>query len=512
MDELNSDRASRPPQRKWLNRILAASLFGVFFFTLFPYWIDINVKSPGTSHPFFLGSPPQFGGVLHTLLNTLLFVPFGFALSGFARARGTSRLKSLGLALVAGAFLSYAIELVQIYIPARDSAWDDVFSNTLGSFLGMALGFVMGDFILHKLVAWETQVESWLIFPRITAVSILYFGIWLAVSIPLQRQSRLNNWDPDSFLTIGNDARGESPWEGQAFRIRLWNRALRPEEVSELGSPADPHSSLNSGLLGAYDFSHSPPILDETSSLPPLVLELAELRAPAAHQSHRGRAKPLLVSESPVTKLSRAVQATNQFTVLFEGVPRFGEESEGTIVEASTRKGVIDFRLIQSGVDLAVEIRSALASRKSYLVWRVPRAFAPKEKFSIVFAYDGALGSLFLNGVRAQESYYLSPGAGLVRMLVRIKSAELAAYSVLYHSLVFLPMGILFGFAIRKYSTRKGLVSLVVLTGIILSSALLEGLLVWISGRQPSIMLLLLSVSIAFAGLIWINLDGLARG
>ena len=66
-------------------------------------------------------------------LNVLLFVPFGFALAAKLRERGNSRAFTLALALATGALFSYTIEFLQLYIPPRDSGWEDIFTNTSGS-------------------------------------------------------------------------------------------------------------------------------------------------------------------------------------------------------------------------------------------------------------------------------------------------------------------------------------------------------------------------------------------
>src|SRR5271170_8139088 len=87
------------PNRPWSYRILAASLFGILFFTLFPYRIDFSRGFTGSRSPLLLGRALTFDGYLHTSLNTLLFVPFGFAISTFSQDRRKSWLKFVLLAI-----------------------------------------------------------------------------------------------------------------------------------------------------------------------------------------------------------------------------------------------------------------------------------------------------------------------------------------------------------------------------------------------------------------------------
>ena len=106
------------------------------------------------------------------------------------------------------------------------------------------------------------------------------------------------------------------------------------------------------------------------------------------------------------------------------------------------------------------------------------------------------------------KSFYLSPGAAGVGDLTRIKTDELVAYSGLYKSLVFLPLGFLLGLGIRKVSRRDSIYKLGVAALPSCSRLiLLETLLVEVSGRRPSILQLLTSIGLTVAGMIWMNLD-----
>jgi glycopeptide antibiotics resistance protein len=506
MENQNLDSSQHPPARSWSNRILAASLFGILFFTLFPYWVDLSRKPFGGRSPFLLGRSLHFDGILHTFLNTLLFVPFGFALSGYSIGRGKSRLKSLAVALVAGAILSYAIEFTQIYIPSRDSAWDDVLANTLGSVMGMLLGVCKGRFISCRFSEWEIQIEEWFSVQRIAIVALAYLGIWLVISIPLQQMTRLNNWDPNSYLSVGNDSRGDLPWNGRILRIQVWDRALAARLATGSMDGADSGPEQNSDLLATYDPSHPPPLGDQTRSLPNLVLKQAAL-SPNSPKPPEKPGNRWLISEAPVVALSEAVRKSNQFAVLLDCIPNRGSEGEGSLIAISSLAGKTNFAMRQEGSSLIIVLRNGLDFKRTALEWPVANVFAAHEKRSIVFSYDGARGSLYIDGKKERSSYYLSPGAGLVHELVRIKTAELVAYSVLYDALIFIPIGILLGIASRKTSPRENLVRFFLLVGVLLPTVVLEVLLIWISGRQPSIAQMVLTLSLTVAGLLWMSLD-----
>jgi hypothetical protein len=81
------------------------------------------------------------------------------------------------------------------------------------------------------------------------------------------------------------------------------------------------------------------------------------------------------------------------------------------------------------------------------------------------------------------------------------------AYSGLYDSLVFLPIGFLLGLAVRIMPPGDTFYRLRICAGIFLPGILMESLLVAISGRPPSILQLSLTIGLTVAGMVWMNLD-----
>lgn len=73
---------------------------------------------------------PSPGSTFGVVGNVLLFVPFGAAL--FLRRTRAAR------AVLLGAGFSICVELVQLVVPGRTSATDDVILNTLGAGCGWA--------------------------------------------------------------------------------------------------------------------------------------------------------------------------------------------------------------------------------------------------------------------------------------------------------------------------------------------------------------------------------------
>src|SRR6202042_3975520 len=139
------------PTSSWSNRILILATAGILFLTMYPFRLNIHPLANGAS-PFLLGKSGK-SGFADAFLNMLLFVPFGFGLAEKLRERGISPGLVLATALGCGAVFSYMVEFLQLYIPERDSGWEDVFTNGSGSLVGAILYFAIGAFIVRTLVA-----------------------------------------------------------------------------------------------------------------------------------------------------------------------------------------------------------------------------------------------------------------------------------------------------------------------------------------------------------------------
>lgn len=72
-------------------------------------------------------------------VNLIGFVPLGFCFSVyFSSVRNTSPVALLTIAL--GFVVSLTIEILQAFLPTRDSGMTDLITNTLGTGVGVLLG------------------------------------------------------------------------------------------------------------------------------------------------------------------------------------------------------------------------------------------------------------------------------------------------------------------------------------------------------------------------------------
>lgn len=501
----NPDLPRQQACAEWSNRILILSLLGIAYLTLFPFKFDFSATYIFHRSPFLLETSVKRVMYLDFFLNVLLFVPFGFGLSAQACKRGGSRWFSLVLALLAGAAVSYTVEVLQFYIPARDSGWEDVISNTMGSVAGFFLFEICGGAILKKMSKLENSFAGWLMPRRAALLLTIYFAACFGISAILQTKTRLSDWDSQCTLFVGNDASGQHPWRGQISLLQIWNRALSDHAVHQLAG-SQSGAGANTGLLGSYNFSGLPPYRDGTNFLPQLGW------TPEQPQPTNARALELdatswLSTKLPVENLTKEIRKSSQFTVHIVCTPAAIQGASGRIVSLSQATDNVNFHLRQEGPSLVFYIRNPLSATHSMLAWYIRGVFQPGQSRDIVAIYDGSDAFLYLDGNPVPQTYRLSPGASLMHTFYFIRTLDLDGCVIVYETLLFLPAGLLIGVATRKWSSQKIFVGWILALGWVLPAVLLEVLLAGVSGRRIWVGNFAVSLVFGLAGILLINSD-----
>ncbi len=505
---MNSQALGLQPEvaSSWSNRILTLSAAGILFLTLYPFRFSLHASPQLNGSPFLLVSGGKSSGPLAAFLNVLLFVPFGFGLSQKLREKGRSQTSILLLTTLAGAFLSYCIEFAQIYIPTRDSGWEDVFTNAMGAFVGYFTFALVGEPILNSLSQIENLFEQFLTLRRALWLVLLYFAIWLVVSIPLQAESRLSNWIRDSQFVIGNDATGhlDRAWKGDVSLVQLWSQALPPNIASEItAGHADAEAESNS--LATYLLSDSRSFEDKKGFLPALTWtpSVPDIRDDGALNLN---GKSWLATRQDVSNLVQAFQNANSFSVRVVCTPAEIEGSDGRIISISNHDGLANLSLWQRDANLVFWFRNSLSVRRDQLPLNIPEVFTQQRPRDILVSYDGSNLVVYIDGKRDPRRYEFTPGVPLAQIVRHIKVNELEGYTYIYYALVFIPAGVLLGLTTRrtKWGVQEAL-SLAI--ALVLPCIILEMTLVRVSGRAFSFANIVLSALFAIAGFAWINAD-----
>ena len=490
--------------RPFSNRMVIISLLVILTCTLFPFEFDFSTAFPAHASRWLLGATPDPTTAGDSLLNILLFIPWGFGISNWLGRHGRRPSTTAILAVCSGAAISYLIESLQLYIPQRNSAWDDVLSNSAGALAGGLL-FVRWGGMLRRLSEWEVAAGAWLSPRRIAWMVLVYVGLFLAVSAPLQYRTRLSDWRDDSLLLVGSDVQGQHRWRGRIQSLQFWDRALA-EPLALAWTTGKPAVPGDPAALASYDFSPPPPYVDKRGFLAALYpFPDGAVRTGSAGAELDGRA--WLSTRVPLGDLTRKMRERNQFTVGLTCSAAAIHGVDGHIVTLGDPSGEMNFRFRQRNADLVFWFRNPVSSGHAILAWEFPRFFATDQARSILVTYDGSVASLYVNGRKAPRSYYLGPGASLAEKLKFVQSSELGAYATLYDALMFIPTGWLLGFAVSRATTRKTATWVLVALGFVFPPLLLEMLLMSVSGRALLPGQVALSLVLTGAGCLLSNAD-----
>lgn len=492
--------------RRWANRLLILSVLGIAYLTLFPFEIRFSSPHPFHGSPFFLGDSVKTLRHMDFFLNVLLFVPFGFGISAQVGKRGGLRRTAFLWSLFVGACTTYLVELLQLYIPGRDSGWEDTISNTAGSVVGFILFAILGGEILPAMSQAADFLNSWMSPRRVALLLALYFAVWAGPTWLLQRETRLSNWDPACQLVLGNDAVGGNPWNGQVAQVQIWSRALPEQAVQSLAGPASVNLPTD-GLEAAYDFKSAAPFRDQREHLPPLEWSSARPGTSSDGAAQLGPASWLRTG-TPTADLTREILKTNQFTVHMVITPAAIDGASGRILSLSQSPENINFHMRQDGKNLVLFLRDPLSEAHSMLAWMVRGVFEAGKARDIVAEYDGSYAYLYLDGARVPRVYRLNPGAAFFHHILPIKTADLGGFVLVFETLVFLPAGVLAGWNAKSWATRKFFAAALLAIGLLLPAIAFEALQMMASGRGIWPANIVMCVVFGLAGVLYMNADG----
>ncbi len=490
---------------RWSRRILILAILGICLLTLYPFQINLH-SHPGIN-PFRLVGWAKAAGARDAILNVLLFMPYGFGLAGLLRKRGLSRTTTAAIAFAAGAVLSYSVELAQFFIPGRDSGWEDILTNSSGSFAGCLFFYVCGLPLIRIAQSSEAAIERFSTGKRVAILLTCYFVVWCAVAAHLQKMAGLRDWNAETFLTVGSFANPWSThtWRGTMTAVELWDRALPGDIASKITSSAA-NGNASPSSIASYHFSDASPLQDADHQSPTLHVEQIQRRSPLPNPgSWDGNS--WLATTAPITKLVEAIQKSGQFSIHLQFTPIETGDMNASLVKIGRAGEAPNLEIRQASEALAFWFRTPLSPEPFNLEWSISRVCEPNQPRNVLFSYDGSKLWAYIDGQLRYDGYRLGPATALARIVRDIRQSELQGYRYTFYGIVFFPAGCLLGFAWRR---SRGMVNLLLLSilGIIVPSGFLEVSLV-LSGRQPiSAGDLCLGVIMSAIGMIWINAEG----
>jgi hypothetical protein len=489
---------------RWSPRILVLAALGIFSLTLYPFRFSAHAHFTGRS-PLLLQSLFKGTGAVDSFLNVLLFVPLGFGLVHLVARKAKSPIATVLITYLAGALTSYAVELLQFYIPERDSGWQDIVTNSTGALIGGLIFVLIGRLFLEAAQRCESEIER-LVSPRSVAFAVaLYLIPWLLVSTHWGHKDNLRLWNADSQLAVG--ATGgiwTVPFHGRVYALEIWDKALSGQAASGITSSPGSYAAAPEPLA-RYEFSSPPPFQDQLHSSPPL--DWAPPGAPVRDSSQAwwdGRS--WAVTPAPVRSMEQKIQASGRFSVYVRCAPSSAHVG-ARIVSIGPVDDESDLEIRQQFTDLVIWFRSRFSFYPDDLRWTVKGVFAANQLRNILVTYDGEKLSLYLDGEQIESRYYLGPWTNLAWHFTAAKTGQLEAYRYAFFASILFPIGCVVALAWRKFCGFRAR-SLLLALVFVLPPVLLELVLVSTGNLVFSFGDVVLGLGFSFAGWLWFNMEG----
>jgi len=452
---------------------------------MYPFELS-HAKPYRYGSPFFLGSSGKAGGPLDIFLNILLFMPYGFAIGTKLLRRGMSRRTILIYTTLAGTLFSYAIEFTQLYVPSRDSGWQDVLTNTTGALAGCVVAVLFGPWIFRHLSGLQRRVQAWITPGRLASALVIYFGIWFTASAFLTRKISLEDWRSDCFLVFGNDPAGRRPWNGKVLQVQIWNRALPKQIAEQLTS--NPSAPVTDDPLLNFDFG-------------------GEQSSNGASSAPQASSHTVTTATAPTLSsyLVNRVKQANQFSIRAVLMP--GAATNGRVLSLGQQSGFADFYISQQEDDFVFWFRSPVTMKWRNLDWKIPKAIRGGGVRTVMFSYDGSAVSSYVDGNEIQTRV-MGVQTALASYVRDLKEGELNGYRDIYYALIFFPAGALLGLVLTAPLWRRVDRFTVVVLGAVLPALVLEWILMRATKAPFSYGHAALAVAYTVLGLLWMNADG----
>jgi glycopeptide antibiotics resistance protein len=448
---------------------LVVWLAGVMTITLFPW--DFGARR----NPVFQFEWHRLIDVKNLVLNVLLFVPLGAVLQREAERRSTRLSTGMLLGAAVGVLITSTIEVLQGFLPQRESSLVDVAANVAGALLGV-LSYRAWASVAARPSRLEVQAS-----PRLlTGVVIIFTCLALLASAGLQRRTNLGTWNEHYPLLVGNEDTGERPWLGRIYAFELTDGATSPERMRRFSS-GEP-VSMSGIRLAKFDFAGAAPYEDAAANIPALEWAIDPAAADAT-TGVRLIGRSWLRTDGPASRLADRIRQTNVFSLRVRcATDDLGQAGPARIISNSADTARRNFTLGQRGNALVFRLRTPHTGLNGYRPEAVmPGVFVNTRPLDILASYDGATLSVAVAGSHHVDRTRLTPGSSLWTAVtsLNLEDDALRVFDLGYVAVVFMLGGLLIGLSARTLRHRLALGYLWVVT----VALLLESTSVLASGR-----------------------------
>ena len=206
-------RQLSPPRGRWGLAAFAYTAL-IVYGSLYPFsgWTAADVT------PFAFLTPrwPSHLSRADVVTNVLAYMPFGLLLERWCNDRGRTAGSAIAFSALMGVLLSFAMESLQQFLPARVASVGDIVANTLGTIVGAIFATVTRRDSLPWAIVMERR-QRWFLPGRLVDLGLIAIALWTI--------SQLTPLVPS--LDLGNLRHGLSPlWQTlqhpSSFNFAQW--------------------------------------------------------------------------------------------------------------------------------------------------------------------------------------------------------------------------------------------------------------------------------------------------
>lgn len=421
--------------------------------------------------------------------NVLLFLPFGFGLTGLLQRRKTKLILQIVAVTLASAALSLTVELLQIMVPSRTPTPADIFNNSFGGFLGLICFYIWNSQSFKAILQRIESSKASNSISKITLFFTAYIILIFLISIPWQATTNLSGWNPSFPLIIGNEKTADRAWEGYISELNITNQALPQNQVKQILSKTNTQSNtqtnsfsnIENSLVAAYEFTGKGPYKDKSGKQPDLLWN-----GESTTQNQEGvfiSSNHWLQTAKPVTSLSESISKTSEFTISTTLTTTQTEQTgPARIISLSSDSFRRNFTLGQQESDLVFRVRTPLTgANASDVKLDVPNVFNDKKPHQIVITYSKSSLTIYVDSIANIHTL------NLLDLIPKEKR-------FFYYGLTFIPFGLCLALLTTLARRKINFYRLMLPAGILLPSLILEGILVQESGKEISLKNLFLGI------------------
>jgi VanZ family protein len=430
-------------------KIIFLSLLLIIVSTLYPFkFVGGNASLIAT----ILKNFQRSSSLLDVAANVILFIPLGFGMgSALAKRRFHPVTQAIAI-LILCAGLSFAIELMQVFLPGRQATPFDVLSNALGGVVGYGIFRWAGSFILRLLTRIFSAIQQFSARFSLWQLILALVGYIAVASAGLfyWQGSSLSGWQDDLPLYLGNDGTTltnpwgkmvkNPPWEGKLSDLTLHDRALSKAEAERFFTRSN-SLTQDDTLLAAYSLKGSLGLIDQSGRSPDLIWQ-AETPDSLPTTGVNLSKQHWLGTATPFIHANQRIRKTSQFTLSLQltGSKLLKQEPMlQRILSISQGSSLGNLVLVQFLSDLHIWLYTSNDDRyvRSYRLI-VPKFFSDAQPHRVVATYSSFVLRTYVDST---ENYYLM-------------DVTPNRYQIILYGLIFPPFAVLIGLLASRFRDR----------------------------------------------------------